>query len=80
MPTSYVGNAKLKSAKGVFDCTCFKAPNQAQFPRVYWEMTLQFFHEKRSFDAGVSLSLHRVHRRHQSIFRFGGIRMYDAIS
>jgi hypothetical protein len=35
MPTSYVGDAKLKSAKGVFDCTCFKAPNQAQFPRVY---------------------------------------------
>lgn len=23
------------SAKGVFDCTCFKAPTQAQFPRVY---------------------------------------------
>jgi len=25
----------FKSAKGVFDCTCFKAPTQAQFPRVY---------------------------------------------
>ncbi|MEI8003150.1 MAG: hypothetical protein WCG94_02320 [Methanothrix sp.] len=35
MPTSYLGDAKLKSAKGVFDCTCYKAPTQAQFPRVY---------------------------------------------
>lgn len=35
MSASYLGDAKLKSAKGVFDCTCFKAPNQAQFPRVY---------------------------------------------
>jgi hypothetical protein len=25
----------FKSATGVFDCTCFKAPTQAQFPRVY---------------------------------------------
>jgi len=25
----------LKSATGVFDCTCFKAANEAQFPRVY---------------------------------------------
>jgi hypothetical protein len=25
----------FKSAKGIFDCTCFKAPTQAQFPRVY---------------------------------------------
>lgn len=25
----------LKSAAGVFDCTCFKAPTQAQFPRIY---------------------------------------------
>ncbi len=25
----------VKSAKGIFDCTCFKAPTQAQFPRVY---------------------------------------------
>jgi hypothetical protein len=24
-----------KSAKGIFDCTCFKAPTEAQFPRVY---------------------------------------------
>jgi hypothetical protein len=35
MPAGYVADAKLKSAKGVFDCTCFKAPTQAQFPRVY---------------------------------------------
>jgi hypothetical protein len=35
MPMGYVTDAKLKSAKGVFDCTCFKAPTQAQFPRVY---------------------------------------------
>ena len=35
MPTSYLGDAKLKGAVGVFDCTCFKAPTQAQFPRVY---------------------------------------------
>ncbi len=25
----------FKSAKGIFDCTCFKTPTQAQFPRVY---------------------------------------------
>ena len=25
----------LKSATGVIDCTCFKAPTVAQFPRVY---------------------------------------------
>jgi hypothetical protein len=25
----------FKSANGVFDCTCFKAPTLAQFPRVY---------------------------------------------
>jgi hypothetical protein len=25
----------LKNAAGIFDCTCFKAPTQAQFPRVY---------------------------------------------
>jgi len=24
-----------KSTKGIFDCTCFKAATQAQFPRVY---------------------------------------------
>jgi hypothetical protein len=35
MPASWIGDAKFKSAKGIFDCTCFKAPNQAQFPRVY---------------------------------------------
>jgi hypothetical protein len=35
MPTGYLGDAKLKGAVGVFDCTCFKAPTQAQFPRVY---------------------------------------------
>jgi len=35
MPTSYLRDAKLKGAVGVFDCTCFKAPTQAQFPRVY---------------------------------------------
>ena len=35
MPTSYLGDAKLKGAKGVFDCTCFKAPAVAEFPRTY---------------------------------------------
>ncbi|MDD1740215.1 MAG: hypothetical protein LUQ30_05235, partial [Methanothrix sp.] len=25
----------FKSATGVFDCTCFKAPKVAEFPRVY---------------------------------------------
>ena len=35
IPTTYLGDSKLKGAKGVFDCTCFKAPTQAQFPRVY---------------------------------------------
>ncbi|HPT38278.1 MAG TPA: hypothetical protein PLZ44_08295 [Methanothrix sp.] len=25
----------FKSATGIFDCTCFKVPTQAQFPRVY---------------------------------------------
>jgi len=25
----------FKSAKGIFDCTCFKTPTQAQFPRIY---------------------------------------------
>jgi hypothetical protein len=29
------GMMGLKSAKGVFDCTCFKVPTKAQFPRVY---------------------------------------------
>jgi len=35
MPTSYVKDMKLAGAKGVFDCTCFKAPALAQFPRIY---------------------------------------------
>lgn len=35
IPATYMGDSKLKGAKGVFDCTCFKAPTQAQFPRVY---------------------------------------------
>ncbi len=35
MPTNVVGKMGLKGAKGVFDCTCFKAPTQAQFPRTY---------------------------------------------
>jgi len=35
MPNNYIGQARLKSAKGIFDCTCYKALNQAQFPRVY---------------------------------------------
>jgi hypothetical protein len=33
---SYYDREKtFKSAKGIFDCTCFKTPTQAQFPRVY---------------------------------------------
>jgi hypothetical protein len=35
LPTTYRGDLGLKGAKGVFDCTCFKAPTQAQFPRTY---------------------------------------------
>jgi hypothetical protein len=35
IPLPYLGDMKLKGAKGVFDCTCFKAPTQAQFPRTY---------------------------------------------
>lgn len=35
IPATYMGDSKLKGAKGVFDCTCFKAPTQAQFPRIY---------------------------------------------
>jgi hypothetical protein len=35
IPTAYLGDAKLKGAKGVFDCTCFKAPAVAEFPRIY---------------------------------------------
>ena len=30
-----VDKMAFKSATGVFDCTCFKAPTVAQFPRVY---------------------------------------------
>jgi hypothetical protein len=32
---AYADKKPFKSATGVFDCTCFKAPTQAQFPRVY---------------------------------------------
>jgi hypothetical protein len=32
---NYGNMMPFKSATGVFDCTCFKAPTQAQFPRVY---------------------------------------------
>ncbi|MHB8118482.1 MAG: hypothetical protein ACYDHX_07150 [Methanothrix sp.] len=32
---TYVDKKVFKSAIGVFDCTCFKAPTQAQFPRIY---------------------------------------------
>jgi uncharacterized lipoprotein YehR (DUF1307 family) len=32
---NYLDKKPLKSATGVFDCTCFKAPTQAQFPRIY---------------------------------------------
>ena len=35
IPTAYLGDSKLKGAKGVFDCTCFKAPAVAEFPRTY---------------------------------------------
>jgi hypothetical protein len=35
LPTTYQKDLGLKGAKGVFDCTCFKAPTQAQFPRTY---------------------------------------------
>jgi len=35
IPTPYLGDSKLKGAKGVFDCTCFKAPAVAEFPRTY---------------------------------------------
>jgi|WetSurMetagenome_2_1015567.scaffolds.fasta_scaffold01215_10 hypothetical protein len=33
MPSTYLGDSKLKGARGVFDCTCFKAPALAEFPR-----------------------------------------------
>jgi hypothetical protein len=29
-----IRNSGLKNAAGIFDCTCFKAPTKAQFPRV----------------------------------------------
>ena len=32
---NYIDKKAFKSATGVFDCTCFKAPTLAQFPRVY---------------------------------------------
>jgi len=35
MPLPYLGDMKLKGAKGVFDCTCFKVPAVAEFPRTY---------------------------------------------
>ncbi|MDQ1262606.1 MAG: hypothetical protein QG575_1787 [Euryarchaeota archaeon] len=35
MPTGVVNDMRLKGAKGVFDCTCFKAPAVAEFPRTY---------------------------------------------
>ncbi|MFZ2471900.1 MAG: hypothetical protein WAW52_08170 [Methanothrix sp.] len=35
LPTTYAKDLGLKGAKGVFDCTCFKAPTVAEFPRTY---------------------------------------------
>ena len=32
---NYLDKKPFKSATGIFDCTCFKAATQAQFPRVY---------------------------------------------
>ena len=32
---NYLDKKPFKSATGIFDCTCFKVPTQAQFPRVY---------------------------------------------
>ncbi len=32
---NYQDKKIFKSATGIFDCTCFKAPTQAEFPRVY---------------------------------------------
>jgi len=34
-PLPYRGDQGLKGAKGIFDCTCFKAPTVAEFPRIY---------------------------------------------
>jgi hypothetical protein len=35
LKTGEIRDYGLKNAAGIFDCTCFKAPTQAQFPRVY---------------------------------------------
>jgi len=35
IPQPYLGDLGLKGAKGVFDCTCFKVPTAAEFPRTY---------------------------------------------
>ena len=32
---NYLDKKPFKSATGIFDCTCFKVPDVAQFPRVY---------------------------------------------
>jgi hypothetical protein len=35
LPLPSRGDLGLKGAKGVFDCSCFKAPSVAEFPRTY---------------------------------------------
>ena len=37
MPTYYQkgGGGFGSNVKGILDCTCFKAPTQAEFPRLY---------------------------------------------
>jgi hypothetical protein len=35
LPIPYRGDLGQKGAKGIFDCTCFKAPTVAEFPRTY---------------------------------------------
>ncbi len=35
LPISYRGDLGLKGAKGIFDLTGFKGPNEYEFPRVY---------------------------------------------
>jgi hypothetical protein len=35
MPASYVEDAEIKSTKGIFDCTCFKASIKAKYLRIY---------------------------------------------
>jgi hypothetical protein len=35
LPAYELRNAGIKNAKGIFDCTCFKAPTVAEFPRTY---------------------------------------------